>query len=354
MVAEYTALTVLLLATLAEILHTKRTRRLAQLAFGPTCRPRTWAHAAPLIRVASLSALAWGLVTLTQIEPKVYRAEGTAEGDEQHVLIVYDVSPSMRLEDAGPSQNQTRKARARDVMRSFFERVPMEQYRLSVVAVYNGAKPVVIETRDLEVVDAILGELPLYQAFDAGETRLFDGLREAAEIARPWNPRSTTLILISDGDTVPAQGMPPMPASIGKVLVVGVGDTRQGSFIAGRQSRQDVFTLRQIATRLNGTYHNGNERHLSSQLIDEIVMMGQTNQRQPWSRREYALLAIGLGGLLYATLPWLLHRFGTGWQPGVVMEAGFASVGKRDQVGIGPDSFSQPQILGVTRHSRTL
>src|SRR4029079_6796839 len=98
----------------------------------------------------------------------------------------------------------------------------------SVVACYNGAKPVVVDTKDLEVVRNIFGELPLQYAFPAGKTDLFSGLTEAAKIAQPWQPKSTLLLLLSDGDTVPATGMPKLPASIAAVLVVGVGDPRAG------------------------------------------------------------------------------------------------------------------------------
>ena len=182
-----------------------------------------------------------------------------SDDDYQHVLLVLDVSPSMRLDDAGPDKDSSRMDRARELMESFFERVPIERFRVSVVAFYNGAKPVVVDTSDFEVVRNILGDLPMHYAFRSGRTRLFDGLQEAAQIAAPWEPRSTTLILLTDGDTVPATGMPRMPASVRSVLVVGVGDPRTGKFIDGRQSRQDVSTLRQIATRLGGVYHNGNE-----------------------------------------------------------------------------------------------
>ena len=47
---------------------------------------------------------------------------------------------------------------------------------------------------------------------------------KAADIARPWNPRSTVLLVLTDGDTVPPTGMPKMPASVAKVVVIGVGD----------------------------------------------------------------------------------------------------------------------------------
>lgn len=317
MVAEAVAGGVFLVVLIAEWLHGRRVANLAPLAFGPGRQSSLLAAVAPFARVLAITALAWGFTTLLFVKPKSYLPAGQVQpGKEQRLLVVLDVSPSMRLEDAGPTSKQTRKGRARDLMRSFFERVPAEQYLVSIVAVYNGAKPVVVDSKDLDVVDAVLGELPLYQAFDSGNTRLLDGLRQAAEIAKPWNPASASLILLTDGDTVPPQGMPTMPASIGSVLVVGVGDPQQGSFIAGKQSKQDVFTLRQLATRLRGTYHDGNKAHLPSSVIDSIVARGESNQREPWSRREYALLAIGLGGLLFALLPWLLENFGTSYLPG--------------------------------------
>ena len=195
------------------MLHGQRIRRIAALAFGPDRRPAVWASSAPLLRVASLTALSWGLLTLIDIDPKVHKGEVLADGDYKHVMMVLDVSPSMRLEDAGPEHDLSRMKRARVVMESFFKRVPMEQYRVSVVAVYNEAKPVVLDTKDIDVVRNILGDLPMHYAFVPGETDLFTGLKEAIKLAKPWQPDSTTLILISDGDTVPATGMPKMPAS---------------------------------------------------------------------------------------------------------------------------------------------
>ncbi|PAY17662.1 hypothetical protein CKO51_20505 [Rhodopirellula sp. SM50] len=303
---------------IAEVVHFRRCARLAPLAFGPSESPRPWAMLAPGIRLLAAVAVAWGLSTLLVVQPKSFRPEGEVQpGKEQHLLIVLDVSPSMRLEDAGPTGKQSRKGRGRDLMRSLFERLTTEQYRVSAIAVYNGAKPVVVDSKDLNVIDGVLGDLPLFQAFESGKTRLLDGLREAAEIAKPWNPGSTTVILLSDGDTVPPQGMPSMPASVASVLVVGVGDPSQGSFIDGRQSKQDTFMLRQIATRLRGTYHDGNKRHLPSELVAGIALRGVQNQKEPWTRREYALMATAIGSFLLAVLPWLLEHFGTTYRPGV-------------------------------------
>ena len=318
MVVEGITLFTFAMMLIAEVVHFRRCARLAPLAFGPSASPRPWAMLAPGIRLLSAVAVAWGLSTLLVVQPKSFRPEGEVQpGKEQHLLIVLDVSPSMRLEDAGPNGKQSRKERGRDLMRSLFERLTTEQYRVSAIAVYNGAKPVVVDSKDLNVIDGVLGDLPLFQAFESGKTRLLDGLREAAEIAKPWNPGSTTVILLSDGDTVPPQGMPSMPASVASVLVVGVGDPSQGSFIDGRQSKQDTFMLRQIATRLRGTYHDGNKRHLPSELVAGIALRGVQNQKEPWTRREYALMATAIGSFLLAVLPWLLEHFGTTYRPGV-------------------------------------
>ena len=124
--------------------------------------------------------------------------------------------------------------------------------------------------------------------------------------------------MLSDGDTVPATGMPKMPASVADVLIVGVGDPRQGSFIDGRMSRQDTSTLRQIAARLGGVYHDGNNKHISTATLSAMTVIPRKSAFEQLSRREYALLACGLGATVLAILPVLLHRFGTRWRPGVL------------------------------------
>lgn len=322
MVALWAALAVVILATAAEWLHSRRVQGIAALAFGPSRQPELWARAAPALRVAALTACAWGLTTLMTVEAKVYKAEAQAVERERHLLLVLDVSPSMRLIDAGPKRKQSRMKRVRDLMSSFFRRVPMAEYKSSVIAVYNGAKPVVVGSKDLGIVRNILNDLPMHYAFRPGKTDLLSGLNEAARVAQPWRPRSTTLLLISDGDTVPATGMPKMPPSIADVVIVGVGDPVQGKFIDGRQSRQDRSTLRQIAVRLKGRYHNGNDKHLSSDLLAQLVRNVESSEDQRLTEREYALLAIGFGSLILALLPLLLHFAGRRWRPGTRLDSG--------------------------------
>jgi len=315
----YAALAVLLLGTLAEWIHSRRVRHVAPLAFGPSRRPSPWARGAPHARVLALAGLAWGLSTLLLAEPRRYAVgsgENAFNGEPKHILVVLDVSPSLHLVDAGPTKKESRTQRARELMESFFERIPLEEFKVSVVAFYNGAKPVVIDTKDFEVVRNILGDLPLNFAFQAGKTKLFDGLEEAAKVAKDWNPRSTTVVVVSDGDTVPSTGMPRMPDSVRSVIVCGVGDPQVGKFIDGRHSRQDVPMLKQIAARLHGTFHNGNDKQLASNLITEATGSEEESVFEKLTRREYALIASALGALILAGLPFLLHYLGTAWRPG--------------------------------------
>jgi len=306
------------LTAFAELLHSARVRRVGRLAFGPHMRPARWTLVAPVLRCAAAGLLAWGLLTLlVDVKPKIHRADTLNPDEVRHLLLVLDVSPSMRLQDAGPEGKQSRLHRARDVLQSMFSRLAIGQYKISVVATYNGALPVVIDTSDAEVVRNVLSDLPIHYAFKAGETKLFDGLDEAATICKPWKPKSTTVVVVSDGDTVPATGMTKMPASVSGVLVVGVGDPITGSFINGKNSRQDVSSLRQIALRLGGKYHDGNKRQIASSVLSEITTGGNRTTLEKLTKREYALMAIGIGAALLAVIPLLLHLLGTSWRTGV-------------------------------------
>ncbi|MBX3462202.1 MAG: VWA domain-containing protein [Planctomycetes bacterium] len=315
MVAEGSALAAGLLAVVGELLHRRRLRRLGHLLFGPRARAAGWVAAVPWLRVLAHAGLAWGLVTLLLVEPRVHQAGEVPEEEWRHLVLVYDVSPSMLLRDAGPNGDQTRAERAKDLVESLFARVPIGKFKITVVATYNGAKPVVEDTKDVELVRHLLGSVDMRYAFPTGSTKLFDGIAEAARIARPWRPRSAMLVIVSDGDTVPATGMPELPPSIGGTLVIGVGDHVAGKFIAGHQSRQDASTLRQVATRLGGEFHNGNKRQVPSDVLAAAAADARKPLVERLTRREYALLATVLGSALLALLPLLLHAFGTRWPP---------------------------------------
>jgi Ca-activated chloride channel family protein len=174
-----------------------------------------------------------------------------------------------------------------------------------------------VDTHDLEVVRNILGDLPMHHAFNPGATNMFAGIDEAAKMAAPWQPGSTTLVLVSDGDTVPATGIPKMPVSVRHILVVGVGDIQTGTYIDGHQSRQDASTLRQVAARLDGVYHDGNQKHIPTDVLRSVTFFRARSTLERLTLREYALITCGTGASILAFLPVALHLGGTRWRPGV-------------------------------------
>lgn len=308
---------VVLLTTLAEVVHTLRIRTAAPLAFGPSRRGPVLAVVSAVLRVIALGLLTWGLTVLLVLPPKSTTTDQVRDTEYRHLVLVLDVSRSMTVEDSGPDGTQPRRERAADIIQSFFERVRASQYKTTVVAVAAEAKPVVIDTADREVVRNILSDLPIRHAFQPGETDLFAGLEEAAKVAKAWPPGSAVLMVVTDGDTVPATGIPRMPASIGdNVLMVGVGDPDVGKSLGGHTTRQDVSTLRQVATRLHGDYHDGNEKHLSTDLVTRIDERATPAGLEKWTIREFVLLCIGIGAAVLAVIPVVLLILGTGWEPG--------------------------------------
>ena len=162
------------LTLVGEWLHTRRIRRLGRLAFGPTARPRRWTALVPVLRVITLTAIAWAMVALFTLKPKQFK-----EGDEQipteecrRLLFLLDVSPSMVITVAGEDGRLTRRRRVHELVGSIMERAVTDQCLMSVVAFYTGALPVVENCRDPEIVRNIMDELPLEYAFQYGKTML--------------------------------------------------------------------------------------------------------------------------------------------------------------------------------------
>lgn len=316
MVALLIAIGVLVLALLAEGLHARRIRRIAHLAFGPSGKPHSWTRWTILARPAGMALLTWGLLVLYEADPKIRIQQDVPDAALKRIIIALDVSPSMHLVDAGEKRDQSRAKRAAQVLLSVMDRISLEQARVTVIAFYNGAKPVVVDTRDPAVVRNIVNDLPLDYAFDAGKTDMLAGVKEAFALAKPWREKSATLLLVSDGDTVSSTGMPTPPPAIAEVMVLGLGDATTGKFIDDHNSRQDVSTLRQVAARLGGSYHNANDRNVPSDMISELSGLLPIKSDQKAGLRELAIAAVGIGGSLVAAVPVLLGLWGTAWRPG--------------------------------------
>ena len=317
-IALWITLATLICSLVAEWWHSRRIQRAAHMAFGQIGRARSWTKLAPLIRILALTAMAWGLVTLFFVRPRTANYDKIPEGGYRHLIIAWDVSPSMQLDDGGldlrKQKKRTRSQRGANVLLSLFERIALDQVRISIVAFFTSAKPVVIDTHDLNVVKNILDDLPLDRAFDPGKTSVISGIEESVKLAKEWEPNSTTLLVVSDGDTLPDTGLPTLPPSISKVLVAGVGDPRRGVFIDGHMSRQNSRVLRQLAKRLGGEYVDVNNVQIPTSQLAEMAGVRNLVDSSEKGRRELALTCVTTGSALLALLPAVLAFFGSPWQ----------------------------------------
>jgi Ca-activated chloride channel family protein len=160
-----------------------------------------------------------------------------------------------------------------------------------------------------------MDDLPLEIAFNPGQTNLLDGVRESVALARDWLPGTTTLLIVSDGDTVPDTGLTRLPPSIRDALVLGVGSNGAGINIDGHLSRQESSGLRQLAARLGGNYFDANERNVPSRELAMFARALPPRRDDKPGRREWALAAVTAGASILALLPAALAAFGSGWKP---------------------------------------
>ncbi|MBL9121514.1 MAG: VWA domain-containing protein [Phycisphaerae bacterium] len=293
------ALAIMALVAVAEWFHAKRIARVARLAFGSTGKPALWTAVVPGARIVAAGLLAWGLGFLATYDP-IEIDTRPAKNASQHVLLCFDASPSMHIADAGPDKEKVSRAVwGGKVVQAILDRLDMDITRVTIVAFYTDALPIVKETFDKEVVRNVLDGLPMYAAFEPGGTDVNKGVLEALEQARPWPKKSALLVVVTDGDT--AGSAPPnrLPSSIADSIVVGVGDSNRTTPLWGRPSRQDSASLRQLAARLGGLYHDGNVKHLPSSVLERLSMI-QPRVGADVALRDLALFAVGLGGFTLA------------------------------------------------------
>lgn len=302
------AFAVLVFVGIAEWLHARRVARVARLAFGPSGRASRWTIVVAPSRTIAAALATWGLMFLVTYDP-IEIDRKPAKIASNHLLVLLDVSPSMQLKDSGAeAQGISRAKRAGEVVQAVLDRLDMENTRISIVAFYTDALAIVQDTFDKEVIRNALDGLPMYTAFESGPTDLKKGLVKAFEIARLWPADSATLLIVTDGDV--ATGIPSViPSSIADTIVVGLGDPVKSSDVNGHASRQDTMGLRQLATRLGGFYHDGNRKHLPSEVVNSLTMIAPRVGGN-WSVRDLALLAVGIGCSTLAFIGPLLTLFG--------------------------------------------
>lgn len=317
-----------LVALTAEWLHTRRVRRVAPLAFGPAGRPRRWVAVVPVFRVLALTGMAWALLTLLVFKTAMLGTPPTehrADAQPEHLVLVLDYSPSMTIPDAGPKGDQTRRDRLREVVGSVVDRMG-KHVSYTVLCFYTRALPIAQKVFDREIVRNVLNDLPVEYALEPGKTDLGKAVNSALEFIQDYPRKSVTLMICTDGDTVETEALRPLPTSVKRAFVLGVGDIQQGTPMDDHPSRQDPIVLEALARHLNGSYLDVNARHLASTEIHSLCRAGDGAAVRTRSRGDVALLVLATLAFLYAVaLPLALEFGGSDWRPQAAAQRGGVS-----------------------------
>jgi Ca-activated chloride channel family protein len=243
----------------------------------------------------------WGALALAAYDPIEVDVQPSPRASRQ-LLIVLDVSPSMNLKDSGPGlEKVTRGQWAGKVVQGILDRLDMKDTRVSMVVFYSKALPLLQDTTDKNVVSNVMSGLPLYVAFAPGETDLQSGIDEAFKMAKGWARDSTTLVIMSDGDLKSPPSLRKPPPSIADTIVIGVGDPVKPTLIAGHSSKQNTWALKQLAASLGGYYHEGNTRHLPTEIVESLTMISP-RVSQVLGLREAGLITLGVGSAMVSLI----------------------------------------------------
>jgi Ca-activated chloride channel family protein len=310
-----TALGAFLLVLGAEKLHRRRCRAVALLAVGPSGAPRRWVRGVPLVKSLALAAMAWSVSTLLLGTGGVFQSdEGTADRrqSQRHVAFVADLSPSMLLKDAGAKGDLTRSQRAYEVVDAILRRLDGDVV-YTVLVFYTDVYPVVVDAKDAELVRNVFNGLPIWFVMKPGQTDLGTGVRKTLEHLADYPESSTTVFLLTDGDTTDLGTVPKPPHSVRDVYVLGVGDPNQGTFIDGHMSRQDTSLLGTLAGRLRGKYIDVNEKHLTTLSLGNLAR-GSGATKTAFGLVDIAIVLFAAAALVHGLIPVALEYSGSDWK----------------------------------------
>ncbi|HEY7604435.1 MAG TPA: VWA domain-containing protein [Gaiellaceae bacterium] len=141
---------------------------------------RSWRrYIPPALALLALAALCVALA-------RPHRSTMVAS-DRATVVLVIDVSGSMRATDVKPS----RLAAAQNAVRTFLKKVP-HNVRVALIAFAGDPQVAAPPTTDLEVVSQGLDSLGYYSGY--GGTAIGDAIAAAVDLVKPKNPNGTQTI----------------------------------------------------------------------------------------------------------------------------------------------------------------
>ena len=269
-------------------------------------RGSSWARHIP----AALLLAALAVLCVALARPTVTVA---APQEQATVVLVVDVSGSMRAEDVAPSRLEA----AREAMRTFVDRVP-KKVQVALVAFSDGPEVVTPPTTDRELLSAGIDYLT-----PGFGTAIGDALARAVEVVAPAAeagmpvvaPRTadgkplSAILLLSDGAQTrgtlsPGDGASRAQQAKIPIYTIALG-TDEGTIEVFRFGEQrtipvppDRTTLRQVAEATGGEYYAAPDAERLKSVYDRLgSQVGRADEEREVS---VAFLAGGAALLLAA------------------------------------------------------
>ncbi len=238
--------------------------------------------AMPLLKVLRFIVLSLLIITLARPQLSQSREHSIAQGID--ILLVLDISESMRAEDfAGSNRIQT----AKSVIKAFLAH--RENDRIGVVIFAGESFTLCPLTLDYAVLAELLSDVEIGQLEDG--TAIGDALATATHRLRALASKTKIVILLTDGENNAGSIAPETAASLAasdgiKVYTIGMGkeggaripyaDTTFGKRYREVLTYLDEGTLKQIANTTGGIYFRATDTESLKQIYAEIDRFEKT------------------------------------------------------------------------------
>lgn len=255
--------------------------------------PRWRRHLPPALFALALATLA---VALARPEATLPVAVERAS-----VVLVTDISGSMRATDVDPS----RLAAAQEAARTFLRRVP-DELRVGAVSFSSATVAVQKPTQDRDGVETLIDEL----VADGG-TATGEGLIDALELFQEdggQRPPPAAVVLLSDGKTTLGRDPVDVAREAGKrripiytaALGTGEGEVTVGPYGQRLQVPPDPTTMRRIARESGGRAFAVDQAEELSTVYErlgrQIGTKPEKREITPWFAAGGMVLLVGAAG----------------------------------------------------------
>jgi Ca-activated chloride channel family protein len=219
--------------------------------------------------VFALKLIALALIIMAMARPQSGDTVVDVTADGVDIILVLDVSGSMKVKDLGPDN---RLAVAKDVVAEFVEGRLTD--RLGMVVFAGESFTQCPLTLDYDVLLSFLEQIRIAEQ-DWDGTAIGMAMINATNRLRDADGRSQVVILLTDGVNNAGEIDPltaaEVAAAVGvRVYAIGVGAPGSGGRGRGRGVDFDEETLKQVASLTGGRYYHATSGEKLAEIYDEI------------------------------------------------------------------------------------